>query len=56
MSNFDADYYASIIENNGEPGVSYPNESLRGRDVEDAYHELDCHGYELDVWGNAVPK
>ncbi len=56
MSNFDADYYAPIIENNGELGVSYPNECLRGRDVEDAYHELDCHGYELDVWGNAVPK
>ena len=56
MSYFDPDYYADIINGDGDPGAFYPNESLRERDVEDARHELEIHDYALDQWGNPYHK
>lgn len=56
MSNFDPEYYSDIIKGNGDPGTSYPNDSLRGRDVENAKHELEIHDYVLDQWGNPYHK
>jgi len=56
MSDFDPEYCAAIINGNGEPGVLYTNESLRGRDVENAMHELEINNYALDQWGNPYHK
>ncbi|MBP5798318.1 MAG: hypothetical protein J6W43_00210 [Prevotella sp.] len=56
MSDFDPNYYADIINGNGESGVVYANESLRESDVENAIHELEINDYALDVWGNPYHK
>ena len=56
MSDFDPEYCAAIINGNGEPNVAYLNESLRGRDVENAMHELEINNYALDQWGNPYHK
>ena len=56
MSDFDAQYHADVINGNGDPNTSYLNESLRARDVEISTHELEIHGYGLDVWGHPYLK
>ena len=39
------------IENGGESGTSYANESMRESDIEDAYSRLEENGYTQNLTG-----
>nr|WP_320947893.1 hypothetical protein [Bacteroides intestinalis] len=52
MKPYDVDEAMEVIENGGESGTSYTNESLRDSDVEQAYHDMEDAGYTQNARGS----